>query len=479
MKSLKACSVVFALLASPSVTAGDYVWLIGGGYHPDSSQAQIEQNVLWVSQLVQQLPGQRTLRIYFDDGNDPAPDVQELVPFAGADGLEPLRRLFAHGHVAGYYYRNHALPRVDGGTERAALVTKLEREMAGLRSGDRLLIVFNGHGTRNRRDVNASRLWLWQGTSLDVRAFDALLARVPSTVSVRFVFTQCYAGAFARLAPGPDANRCGFLAESEDQQAEGCAAGVDANDYRDYTTYFFAALAGRTRLGEPLAVNPDLDGDGRVSLYEAHLYALREGESADLPRATSEVFLERWQPWYADWRDLFNPNRDALPNNPYGHLARALEQKLELPANAALQRRTLRQRRAELQTRARALQRQQRAGLRRIQSLQHGIRQAVGERYPALDRLSHQDILAGTGDSLRELAVAVAAHPGYADLVQAQDAHAAGEGELLANERARTQLDKAKRLRRLARLSDRFVSEASERDRRTYETLQACERQGL
>ena len=104
--------------------------------------------------------------------------------------------------------------------------------------GDRLLIVFNGHGSRNRRDPKGNRLWLWNNTSLDVREFDALLTRVPPVVPVRFVFTQCYAGAFARLAPGPDGNRCGFLAESEDREAEGCAAGVDAGDYRDYTTYF-------------------------------------------------------------------------------------------------------------------------------------------------------------------------------------------------------------------------------------------------
>ena len=57
-------------------------------------------------------------------------------------------------------------------------------------------------------------------------------------------------------------------------------------------------------------MNPDLDGDGQVSLYEAHLYALRAGESADLPRSTSEAFLERWQPWYADWRGLFGLRGD-------------------------------------------------------------------------------------------------------------------------------------------------------------------------
>ena len=165
--------------------------------------------MLWVSQLLKTIPGARTQRIYFDDGDNPASDVREQVPLRAAS-FEPLRRLFAHGHVAGYRYRNHAIPKVDGGTERAALVEKLEQEIAGLRPGDRLLIVFNGHGSRNRRDPKGNRLWLWNSTSLDVREFDALLTRVPPVVPVRFVFTQCYAGAFARLAPGPDGNRCGF-----------------------------------------------------------------------------------------------------------------------------------------------------------------------------------------------------------------------------------------------------------------------------
>ena len=178
--------------------AADYVWLIGGGYDPNSSQAQIEQNVLWVSRLLKTIPGARTQRIYFDDGDNPANDVREQMPLRTAS-LEPLRRLFAHGHVAGYRYRNHAIPRVDGGTEHTALVANLEREIAGLRPGDRLLIVFNGHGSRNRRDSKGNRLWLWNNTSLDVREFDTLLARVPPVVPVRFVFTQCYAGAFARL----------------------------------------------------------------------------------------------------------------------------------------------------------------------------------------------------------------------------------------------------------------------------------------
>lgn len=478
MKNCRAPILALLMLAPLSVPAADYVWLIGGGYDPRSSQAQIEQNVLWVSQLLKTIPGARTQRIYFDDGDNPTNDVREQAPLRTAV-FEPLRRLFAHGHVAGYLYRNHAIPKVDGGTERTVLVAKLEQEIAGLRPGDRLLVVFNGHGSRNRRDPKGNRLWLWNNTSLDVREFDALLTHVPPVVPVRFVFTQCYAGAFARLAPGPDGNRCGFLAESEDREAEGCAAGVDAGDYRDYTTYFFAALSGRTRLGAPLPVNPDLDGDGQVSLYESHLYALRAGESADLPRSTSEAFLERWQPWYVNWRDLFGFHAENSPDNVYVRLAQELGAKLDLPTHDWAARRALIQRRAELQSRARVLQRRQRGYLGQLQTLQHEIQQAVAESYPAFGRLSQSEMSTDTDAETGEIIHAIDEHPRYAELVRVQDAHATGEDDLLAIERSLSRLDMFQRFKRLARWQQRFETEASAADRTTYGKLLACEQQRL
>lgn len=478
MKKFRRFTLAWLLCVQLPVVAQDYVWLIGGGYNPDSSQAQIEQNVLWVSQLLKTLPGMRTQRIFFDDGDNPSNDVREQA-LLRAPGLEPLRRLFAHGHVAGYFYRNHAIAKVESGTERVVLVAKLEQEITGLGPGDRLLIVFNGHGSRNRRDPHGNRLWLWNNTSIDVREFDTLLAKVPPAVPVRFVFTQCYAGAFARLAPGPDGNRCGFLAESEDREAEGCAAGVDAGDYRDYTTYFFAALAGRTRLGAPLPVNPDLDSDGRVSLQEAHLYALRAGESADLPRSTSEAFLERWRPWYVDWRELLGLRDKTPPDNMYVRLAQELGTKLELPTDDWASRRVLKQRRAELQSRARVLQRRQRGYLRQLQTLQHEIQQAVAERFPALGRVAQSETLTDTDAETRTLVRAIGAHPRYAELVRIQDAHATGEDDLLAIERSLSRLDMFQRLKRLAQWQRRFEIEASAVDRTTYGKLLACEQQGL
>lgn len=476
MRSVKA--LLLLLCAPLPAFAADYVWLIGGGYDPDSSQAQIEQNVLWVSQLLRGAPGARSLRVYFDDGDDSANDVKEQVPLRGGE-LEPVRRLYAYGHIAGYQYRNHVLPHVNGGTERGRLTAKLEQEIAGLKAGDRLLIVFNGHGTRSRRDPKGNRLWLWNGTSLDVREFDGLLAHVPREATARFVFTQCYAGAFARLAPGPDGNRCGFLAEAEDRQAEGCAAGVDAGDYRDYTTYFFAALTGRTRLGQPLPVNPDLDGDGRVSFYEAHLYALRAGESADLPRATSEVFLERWQPWYADWKAMLGIREEAPPESVYGRLATGLIASLGLPAEERALRRELRRLRAAEALESRTLQRRQRELLGRIGAIQRDIRKTVGQRWPELERGLREGQEGGNSASPGEAAAFIRSQPRYAELAQSQDEHEANENALLASERRVTRLDKIERLRKLARLQSRFMSQASAADRVSYEKLLACEQQGL
>jgi hypothetical protein len=121
--------------------------------------------------------------------------------------------------------------------------------------------------------------------------------------------TQCYSGAFHSLIydnprePGALAqDRCGFFSESALEQAEGCSLVVSEDEYRDYSTYFFAALSGRTRLGEPVdASHVDRDGDGARSFREAHLYTLAAAHSADLPRSTSEEYLSRWAPWYLLW----------------------------------------------------------------------------------------------------------------------------------------------------------------------------------
>src|SRR5262245_36964525 len=123
---------------------------------------------------------------------------------------------------------------------------------------------------------------------------------------------QCYSGAFASLiyddpqtASGFRGNRCGFMSEAADRLAEGCGLSLEETEFRDYTTYFFAALGGRTRSGAPIEQREvDRDGDGVVSFRESHFYALLNAHSADLSRSTSEQYLEDWSPWYLRWDSL-------------------------------------------------------------------------------------------------------------------------------------------------------------------------------
>src|SRR5581483_7127147 len=66
-------------------------------------------------------------------------------------------------------------------------------------------------------------------------------------------------------------------------------------EYRDFTSYFFAALTGQDRVGRPVT-GADYNHDGRVGMDEAYCYALANDDSIDVPVCTSDVFLRRFVP---------------------------------------------------------------------------------------------------------------------------------------------------------------------------------------
>jgi hypothetical protein len=111
---------------------------------------------------------------------------------------------------------------------------------------------------------------------------------------------QCFSGSFAGLVHrggNPKAalaqhDRCGFFAAPKDRPAAGCSPRADESLYDDYTTRFFAALSGSTRTKQP-APDADLDGDGAVSLEEAHYAAVILEDTMDVPITTSEDLLRR------------------------------------------------------------------------------------------------------------------------------------------------------------------------------------------
>jgi hypothetical protein len=458
-----------------SAQAEDHIWLIGGGADLESSQAQIELNVIWARDVFTHLPGQRQIHVYFNDGSAPAKDVKEWrPPPETASSLQPLARVFDSDWSNGESYRNHRVPGVLGGTEAKFLQEHLGKAFQQLHAGDRVLLVFNGHGSHDRKDPNGNTIDLWGPSALTVKQVDALLSQIPRQVSLRFVFTQCYSGAFVGLSH-PDSSRCGFVAEAEDEPAEGCSASVEAGDYRDYSTYFFAALAGRTRDGGPLKGSPDRNGDGQVSLYEAHLYTLRVGRSSDLPRSTSEVYLERWLPWYLSWAPWA---LDLEADNVYSSLADTLAEAEGLTPGSDLGEQLALQRRRLAQDRER-LEREQARLRKQMSVLRMSIEDAVLARWPEARHPYTLNFRRFLEQDLDAAQTSILSHPNYPALVQEQDHYWQVEDELLENERTLTQLEKIERLAWLGDVFALFQHLASKREREAYQRLLTCEQQGL
>lgn len=467
-----------------SAHALDHVWIIGGGPNPGHSQAQIEFNVNWVIQVLNAGAGARQLHVYYTDGSSPARDVVLWQPPAESKvTLQPLARVFGEQGPNGERFYSNRIPNVQAGTEADNLKARLEKDFSELKPGDRALLIYNGHGMQDQGDSAGNTLRLWNDTKLSVREMDQIMSRIDPGVPVRFVFTQCFSGGFARLmhpqvqdtlALG-EANRCGFFAESEDRESEGCSASINVGDYRDYSTYFFAALNGRTRTGEAIGANPDRNGDKVVSLYEAHLFALSQAHNADLPRSTSEVFLERWQPWYLRWIDT-----GAEPDNVYGKMAREVAKKNGLPESGPTLIEEMRVRRNVITQKMTELEKEYESLEQEIEALQKQIRKEIGLRWPeALSpyTLNFVQFLKKDLDAAQDF---ILSHPRYPELVTKQDRRAALEFEEISNlDRDITQLDKIQRLRNLARLQNQFERHATKEERGWYQRLQSCEGQPL
>jgi hypothetical protein len=168
--------------------------------------------------------------------------------------------------------------------------------------GDRLFVYFTGHGgPGGRQTPRNTTLDLWLDGGMTVRELVALLDKLSPKVRVVLVMVQCHAGGFGDVIfrnadVGPvlaEPTRCGFFATWPDRLAAGCTPDTQEENYKDYSTSFFAALSGHTRTGEKVE-RPDYDGDGRTSLAEAHAYVLLNSDTIDIPMTTSDVLLRQF-----------------------------------------------------------------------------------------------------------------------------------------------------------------------------------------
>src|SRR2546421_3383277 len=288
-------------VGSTAFAAGDHFLVIGGGSQPSENQVSLEKNILFFQQLLRDSEGPDVRPdVFFADGLAGTRDVQFVSAEKPRRVNQLLAQIFTPDNDTFYAYRPHQIPNVRGPSNRRALTNWFNNDGARLGEGDRLFIYFTGHGGPGRPERN-STMAMWEDRSLNVADFSSMLDRLSPKVQVVLLMVQCHAGGFADVIfrdgrPGArltSARRCGFFATAFDRRAAGCTADVDEEDYHDYSTTFLAAMAGKTRTGQRVAP-PDYNGDGRVSLAEAHAYVLLHSDTIDLPVTTSDVLLRQF-----------------------------------------------------------------------------------------------------------------------------------------------------------------------------------------
>lgn len=298
------CAAVLVVFTA-AVPAKDYVLTIGGGYAPDGNQVSLEKNVLFFERVLEAVkPEGVEHTILFADGDDPRRDVVYLDPDAEVPRVDDLlARVFKETDHFDELYRNHAIPNVSGAATRDN-VRDWFRETAGkLASGDRVLVYVTAHGGRgeNKDKPRNTRLHLWDGEDLTVEELTTELDRIPAEVPTVVVMVQCFSGGFADFVfdgadekKGPTRHdRCGFFATTYTRVAAGCTPDIDEEDYREYSSAFWAAVLGQTRTGGPVE-KADYDCDSTISFAEAHAYVLITSDTIDVPLKTSDAFLRAY-----------------------------------------------------------------------------------------------------------------------------------------------------------------------------------------
>ena len=253
--------------------------LVGGGPDLAHNQVAIESNIRYVHRL---LPPSASARVLFSDGNPLSVNVQYETPGGGT------------------LYRRPRLPALDGPSRLASFDREFQRVAA--RPPGPLLLYFTGHGgPAEDGGYDNNEYDMWGGDTLTVRHLAAHIDALPAHTPVVVVMVECFSGGFGNLLfrggdpdrPPTDKDLCGFFASIPDREAAGCTPEVNEANYRDFTSYFFAALSGQDRLGHPIS-GADYDHDGHVGMNEAFAYALIHDVSIDTPTCTSDVFLRRF-----------------------------------------------------------------------------------------------------------------------------------------------------------------------------------------
>lgn len=436
-------------------TPPPHLLVMGGGSKPTSNQVSLEKNINYFYRVLDHLSLEDANRkVLFACGNDPAEkDLQYLDP--ASDDPQVMRlidMLIGPGKGNIKKYRPHDVGGGEIASSKDHIVQWFTKHAITLKEKDSLLVYFTGHGGKGEKDnAQNTSLYLWPKHNMRMKPFAQELDKLSPQTPVVLVMVQCYAGGFANVifkegdpAKGlSEHNRCGFYAAVHNRTASGCTPHVNEADYKEYSSYFWAALAGEDRLGEPVE-RPDYDGNGKTSYLEAHAYAIIHSDSADLSITTSDRLVR------AIKIDTDSATGTLEQDSPYSKLHAAadtirkamldgLSDRLDLTGEDRYQQ--AQKYLEEIKTDQRDLQIQRGKSFANMSKLRKELLGKLTERWPELKDIKKPEALATLVEHAQPIREAIADEAAFAKLNEAVDAYNVikEEREALTTKKAHTE----------------------------------------
>ncbi|MDH5424033.1 MAG: hypothetical protein OEY29_03440 [Gammaproteobacteria bacterium] len=466
--------IIGILYSATSFSQNQNFWLIGGGNKLTNSQEQIEKNVIWLEQILHNKGYQNDYRLYYGIGEEPGDDTQYIdTSRPETNNLSALQMLYSKNAQTGISYRRHSIIKTDGGTEKTALLRSLAKDFESLPNDSDITLIYNGHGGHRYDNEKENYLKLWNDTKLSVSELSNILAKTPDNSTIRFILPQCYSGGFYNLIkPGIIAKNkkiCGFMSVSETKEAEGCTLETNSEEFRDYTTYFFAALVNKDRNGENLISNPDLNSDNKVSYREAHIYTLKYAISKDISRSTSEAYLEKWLPWYLRWSAIVE-NTDSY----YWTIAKEIALHNSLKTDT----KDLNSKYSKLRASVNEQRYQTYRIEKKISQKQKEIIRNLKDMFPLINlTLLKKDPKKDIENALK-INTYITSLPGYKQLSTYSEEYKQSRKYLIKQERSLAQINKVHRFKKLSWIEKMFLRYASSSEIAEYQSLLKCENSG-
>lgn len=467
------------IIIPAKVFSGDVALIFGGGPNPEQSQFSIESNMIWFDKEMQQSNFDHYELVFGSNGSN-----DQEIQFSTASNADAARYLLASAlgitNQNSLSYRASLITSNNGRQNtKSGLTATVTDMLEQMTSEDDLFLLYSGHGGRGKR-TDENFFFLWNNTQLTVRELDALLSTAPEQSATRFVLPQCFSGAFNLLAFNeldaskgvkPSAPMCGFTSVASNRLAEGCTASINTEDYRDYASAFLSAITGTDRHGNPVSSAEDYDGDGQISLIEAHHHTYANTFSTDIPRSTSEDFLISLERWYIKFAPYM-----PLGDNRYYHLASELSRSVysstpgslaftnELADNLRSSNEMLLKLESEYGNNERALM-----------SLRSTLQERLYLKWPSLAIPASQQFHSTIQTSITDINQWLDEQEEMGQILQLEETQQALTEQIVDASREHTRHLKVERAIKLARLYEYLYSSGSSNEQQDYEALLECE----